>query len=182
MSFYDTSQLIIPQHVVSSPEHNANPAAFLHYSAAQLSLQNLDPDMFLLPKYSTANSFSSMCCPKEQQDLFADGCSVALTGLPLRVTPMQAHQVVSAKPLSPPQPYALAGNVDPFHPEALSGAPAPMSDTLQRLMKEAKTAVAKGIESRRSLPPQPGDDVEITSLGTASAVPGRFRNGTFSPF
>jgi hypothetical protein len=67
--------------------------------------------------------------------------------------------------------------VDPFHPFVASGPD--LEEPVRQAIVEARTAVAAKAEHRLAAgeAPKPGDDLEIFTLGTGSAVPAKFRNG-----
>ncbi|KAI0372022.1 hypothetical protein BV20DRAFT_964716 [Pilatotrama ljubarskyi] len=145
-------------HVVSSKEHTADKIVFGRSALVQAKLNQLDPEMFPIPKYSL----------KPARDFAVVG------GLPpkavLSYRDLQVH-------VRPPRPPAKDGRTkeDEFAPIADSDILPELSSSLQEKFTELKAKVNARI-SRRSPAAQPGDDIVITPLGTGSAVPTKLRN------
>ncbi len=94
-----------------------------------------------------------------------------VSGLPLNNHPA-SRQFISLRPLGKPEEQPLeifAPNLDPFD----SITDATKREEARDAFETAKEAVSA---EEGSYPAQPGDDVVITSLGTGSAAPGKYRN------
>jgi hypothetical protein len=68
--------LSIVQHVVSSPEHNTDPVTFTSAAFNQLRLNQLDPDIFPIPKFSLIH-------PKSIESEFSIIPEIRLLKLPI---------------------------------------------------------------------------------------------------
>jgi hypothetical protein len=81
------------------------------------------------------------------------------------------------RPAGSPEESPLTIGKDPFHPAATADPPLPLPESIRKPLEEAKLSVAAAAEARVGQPRQPGDDVQIVTLGTGSAVPSRYRGG-----
>ena len=94
-----------------------------------------------------------------------------VSGLPLN-NHNASYQFISLRPLGEPEEQPLETfipDTDPFDS---------INDLTKRMEARDAFEIAKEAVSAEdgSYPAQPGDDVIITSLGTGSAAPGKYRN------
>lgn len=89
---------------------------------------------------------------------------------------MHSHNLVEMRPPKPPRTDPLAEEIDPFHVGVSTSTPLALPEPTfakfaeaQKLVQDYK-AVAKPI--------LPGDSVTILPLGTSSALPSKYRNGS----
>ncbi|KAI0674372.1 hypothetical protein C8Q78DRAFT_967526 [Trametes maxima] len=145
-------------HVISSKEHTSDKVVFGKSALVQGKLNQLDPDMFPVPKYNLS--------PARK---LAD-----VDRLPRNATPSQRNVTVHVRPLRAPEIDDKARE-DEFDPLALSGTLPTLSDSVRNRFDEVKAQVNERM-GRGSPAAQPGDDIIITPLGTGSAVPTSLRN------
>ncbi|KAF2769393.1 hypothetical protein EJ03DRAFT_374550 [Teratosphaeria nubilosa] len=142
------------QHIVSSPEHCPNNIALDSAAAATARLRQIDPTRYNIPVHSN---------DAEDASELPEGVHRAVRGLTIQLEPsleVHAKQVV---------PYVdIAATEAEMSPEVL---------------EEAKTArsVIKDLEGETRLwasqnLPKGAADVEVTTLGTGSALPSKYRN------
>ena len=86
---------------------------------------------------------------------------------------MRAHTVIGIRPPRPPLRASDAEVGDLFHPVVVSGGPPNLSDAVRMQFSEAQTCVVNG-----TVPDVAGKDVMVVTLGTGSAVPSKYRNGS----
>ena len=83
-----------------------------------------------------------------------------------------SRQFISLRPLGKPEEQSLetfVPDIDPF--DLINDA------TIREEAREAFEIAREAVSVEEgSYPAQPGDDVIITSLGTGSAAPGKYRN------
>ncbi|KAF5351284.1 hypothetical protein D9758_007983 [Tetrapyrgos nigripes] len=144
-------------HVVASKEYCSNPVTFTSAAFHQLRLSKLDPDIFVIPKYSLT--------PKKDIK--------AIPNLPPSVTPMEANIIASMRPPAPPSKEEFAIELDRFHSADAEGLELPSSTEV--CFNKAKAEVAAFVASG-GRPEMPGGSVRIITLGTGSAVPSKYRN------
>ena len=98
--------------------------------------------------------------------------------LPPNTEPLQLDHQIGLNPITPLQVTPAPGMMDKFKPalEAeITGKHDPnISSALSALFRKVRAEVEADEPSR---PKQPGDDVVITTLGTGSALPSKYRNG-----
>lgn len=94
-----------------------------------------------------------------------------VSGLPPN-THNASHQFISLRPLGNPEEQPLETFVPGLDPFDL------INDEIKQVEVREAFEIAKEAVSAEdgSYPTQPGDDVIITSLGTGSAAPGKYRN------
>jgi ribonuclease Z len=79
--------------------------------------------------------------------------------------------------MTPPTPPTIAtsNHVDTFYPVVETGVK--LTPQLARLFEQARDNVKATIQPQ----PRPGDDVVVTTLGTGSSMPSKYRNGESLP-
>ncbi|KAI0058634.1 hypothetical protein BV25DRAFT_1212589 [Artomyces pyxidatus] len=149
-------------HLVTSRHHIPDPLTFTSAGFSQLRLNQLDAEIFPLPKYNTS----------PRADLSV------VTGLPTNTSILRANTWTEMRPRKPPAAEESIQNRDKFHPAVTSpdllalplatlGRFAEAQEQVQSILAEREKV---GKESR------PGDDVVVVPLGTSSAVSSRYRN------
>ena len=93
---------------------------------------------------------------------------------------MVSNQLVKIRPPAPPQEENSAEIRDRFHPVASSPDPPPLGSRTMELFSQAKNHVEDYVQTGKIRVPK-GADVKIIPLGTASAVPTKYRNGSLTP-
>jgi ribonuclease Z len=98
--------------------------------------------------------------------------------LPPNTEPLQLDHQIGLNPSTPSQVTPPQGLIDKFQPALdakLAGKRDPnISPALSALFRRMRAEV-EGEEPLR--PKRPGDEVVITTLGTGSALPSKYRNG-----
>ncbi|KAI0777745.1 hypothetical protein BD413DRAFT_640429 [Trametes elegans] len=145
-------------HIVSSREHTPDKIVFTRSALVQARLNQLDADMFPLPKYNLTGT----------RDFGSVG------GLPEKATLAYRDMIVNVRPPRPPKKDEKAKQ-DEFNDLASSNTLPELPDTTLEKFKEVQRHVNQR-PGRGSPAAQPGDDVVLTPLGTGSAVPTRVRN------
>ncbi|KIY46216.1 hypothetical protein FISHEDRAFT_48033 [Fistulina hepatica ATCC 64428] len=145
------------QHVVYSPEYSPDPVTFTGAAFNQLRLNQLDSDIFTIPKYSLQGSRPLSDVPS----------------LPANVCMMASHLTTQMRPPMPPQVDHRAS--DRFHPAVSSSEPLGLPPLTVDKFTEAHREIADCVE-RKAVREFPGSDVTIMPLGTGSAVPTKYRN------
>ncbi|KAI0635238.1 beta-lactamase-like protein [Trametes polyzona] len=145
-------------HVISSRQHTADKIVFGKSALIQAKLNQLDADMFPVPKYSMepARSLASV------------------TGLPSNCILSSRNLIVNVRPPRAPTMDDKARE-DEFIDVATTGAPPELADNLLEKFAEVKATVSERV-GRNSPAANPGDDVVVTTLGTGSAIPTTLRN------
>ncbi|KAF9220720.1 hypothetical protein BS17DRAFT_797508 [Gyrodon lividus] len=144
------------QHIVASRRHLPNPITFTSATYSQLRLNQLDPDIFPVQKFS---------CNVEKA--ISDVC-----GLPASTTPMRTNLLINLHPPGPPAQNLDAERYDLFHPAVSSNSTLVLPEPTRTRFAEAQAAV----QSHGAPEGIPGKDVMICPLGTGSAMPSKFRN------
>ncbi|TFK75060.1 hypothetical protein BDN72DRAFT_758625 [Pluteus cervinus] len=145
-------------HLISSDPHLPDPTVFHSVAYSTLQLNKLDPIMFPTPYYRS----------NETQPLSE------VSGLPKLTRPMIANTFVNMRPLKPPVTFTPAECGDLFHPAMISGEVGIPSATQEEFTTaKVNLQVAEEERDNKSFP---GSDVVVTSLGTGSALPSKFRN------
>ncbi|KAF8434881.1 hypothetical protein L210DRAFT_3552991 [Boletus edulis BED1] len=140
-------------HIVASRRHLPNPMTFTSAAYSQLRLNQLDPNIFPMQKYSCT----------------ADQAISIIPGLPSHVTAMQKDMLIN---LHPPRPPLLdAGKGDVFHPAVSSGSPLVLPESTRTSFAAAQSYVAHTEFGETC-----GGDVTVCPLGTNSAMPSKYRN------
>jgi hypothetical protein len=100
----------------------------------------------------------------------------AVPGMPSKASLMQANTLLSIRPQQPPVQETLYDGFDYFHHVIQSPLPLPLPQLTMDRFSTAKAVVQDKAKSG-ILVARPGDDVAVTTLGTGSAVPSKYRNG-----
>lgn len=87
---------------------------------------------------------------------------------------MTSNQMVNVRPAKPPVQLEI---VDLFHPAVSSNEPPPLPASTLKAFSEAKKNVEDHLDSGKVHIPK-GADVKIIPLGTGSAIPTKYRNGS----
>ncbi|KAJ6474675.1 hypothetical protein C8R47DRAFT_986738, partial [Mycena vitilis] len=161
-------------HIISSSETDWDPVTFQAAALQQLKMNQLDPDMFPIPKYSLD--------PKKKLD------AIAIAGLPAHSHPMQQGLQIGIRPVFPPAVDIL---VDPFHAASSSPDDLDLSFPILQAVKRLKNEVSKMdygneyIRLRRTRWGRRAEEYErhrrfaataIIPLGTSGAGPNPYRN------
>jgi ribonuclease Z len=101
---------------------------------------------------------------------------VAASDLPSNTDCMRAHTMIHIRPPRPPLQDPEAEANDLFHPAVLSGEPPSLSDAARTHFSEARARVEEA-----TVPDAIGKDVTVVTLGTGSAIPSKYRNGSYIP-
>ncbi|KAG2141301.1 hypothetical protein DEU56DRAFT_275902 [Suillus clintonianus] len=141
-------------HIIASKDHASDPITFTSAAFNQLRLNQLDSDIFPVPKYSLE--------VKKALDT---------TDLPSNTDCMRAHTIIDIRPPRPPLRDSEAEANDLFHPAVLSGEPPTLSDATKTQFSEARARIDEA-----TVPNVIGKDVMVVTLGTGSAVPSKYRN------
>ncbi|KAF9239242.1 hypothetical protein BU15DRAFT_88045 [Melanogaster broomeanus] len=145
-------------HIVSSRRHLPNPITFTSAAYSQLRLNQLDPDIFPVQKFS-----------HNMENVISD-----VAGLPANTIPMRTNMLVSMHPPRPPAQNLDAERYDLFHPAISSNSPLVLPELTRTRFTEAQAEVHS--HSMPGPEEMPGKDVMICPLGTGSAMPSKFRN------
>jgi ribonuclease Z len=86
---------------------------------------------------------------------------------------MRAHTIIDIRPPRPPLRVSDAEVGDLFHPVVVLGDPPTLSDAARTQFSEARARVEDV-----TMPDIIGKDVMVITLGTGSAVPSKYRNGS----
>ncbi|KAJ3891424.1 hypothetical protein GG344DRAFT_47464 [Lentinula edodes] len=161
-----------PHHVISSPSYLPDPVTFTSSAYQQLKLAQLDPKMFRVPKF--------------EQDTISIGSQIPpspeLPKLPKHTTLLTAHSIIPMRPLGPPQKEDWAAFADTPQGEEWDRFHPAVAKIRNRLLAEAEAeAYGRGSESRfrsrsGSEKERAGKYISVITLGTGSAVPGKYRN------
>lgn len=95
--------------------------------------------------------------------------------LPPNVTLLRSGLNVDIRPPRPPTLDQGCLDYDRFHPVVTGAKPLNLPEHVVQAFADAKEAVAK----LEVTPGQASDDVVVVPLGTSSALPSKYRNGTF---
>ena len=187
--------LNVSQHLIASREYCPDPVTFTSAAFNQLRLNQLDERIFTIPKFSlqAANDISGTDPLIILFNLLIINVS-AIQNLPRSAQPMVGNQIVSMRPFKPP--IIETPVQDNFHPAIKSNEPVPLPHWTARKFRAAKQSVARALRRSRSRSRSVGStrsgsesdsapslrggrDVGVLPLGTGSAVPSKYRNGTF---
>ena len=103
-----------------------------------------------------------------------------IAGLPPSVS-VASLQKIGLRPLA--APVEQESKQDHFHYQVRSAktiAAVPLEPEIEKAFERAKRQIEQVERSNGPRAPQPGDDVIVTTLGTGSAMPSKYRNGTNS--
>jgi hypothetical protein len=93
---------------------------------------------------------------------------------------LTANLVVPVHPAGPPKEGKVSEKHDAFRSMLNGTAPVILSDMVDKALKEAKLRVAAPMETRASEAKEPGDDVQVITLGTGSSVATKLRGGAYT--
>lgn len=102
---------------------------------------------------------------------------MVVADLPSTTECIRAHTIIDIRPPRPPLRASDSEVGDLFHPAAVLGEPPTLSDAVQIQFSEARARVGDD-----SVPDIAGKDVTVVTLGTGSAVPSKYRNGSYICF
>ncbi|RDB18569.1 Ribonuclease Z, mitochondrial [Hypsizygus marmoreus] len=146
-------------HVVASRDYLPDPVTFTSAAFNQLRLNQLDPEIFPIPKYSLS--------PKKILN--------NIPGIPASTHLMSSSQLIPMRPPAPPLNETFAKSGDMFHPAVSSDAPTPLPSLTRERFADAQKNVEDFSKSGKVHVPK-GADVKIIPLGTGSAIPTKYRN------
>jgi hypothetical protein len=90
---------------------------------------------------------------------------------------MRAHTIIGIRPPRPPLHASDEEAGDLFHPAVVLGEPPTLSDAARMQFSEARARIEDA-----TVPDITGKDVTVVTLGTGSAVPSKYRNGSYTHF
>jgi hypothetical protein len=159
------------QHIVGNRRFNLDSLTLTASAVHVRRLAALDAALFKVPKFSTEPIQKLNTGESKHFEGGSPTNNSLVSSLPLN-THNASHQFISLRPLRKPeeQPLeTLVPDTDPFDS---------INDATKRMEARDAFEIAKEAVSAEdgSYPVQPGDDVIITSLGTGSAAPGKYRN------
>jgi len=159
------------QHIVGNRRFNLDSLTLTASAAHVRRLAALDAALFKVPSFSTEPIQKLSTGKSEHFQGSSPADNVLVSGLPLN-THNASCQFIPLRPLGKPEEQlleTLIPGTDPFDS---------ISDATKRVEAHDAFEIAKEAVSAEdgSYPAQPGDDVIITSLGTGSAAPGKYRN------
>ncbi|KAI6010112.1 hypothetical protein EDC04DRAFT_3072447 [Pisolithus marmoratus] len=146
-------------HLVASRRYLPDPVTFTSAAYSQLRLNQLDADIFPIPKFTTSAEMSLE----------------AVAGLPAGTTAMQAGLSVSIHPPRTPVQDENTRKLDLFHPAVCSDSLVKLPDPILSSFSRSR-AVVQSFASNPEADKIPGKDVLVCTLGTGSAIPSKFRN------
>lgn len=100
---------------------------------------------------------------------------VAVPSLPSNVHHLRSGLNIEVRPPRGPVLDQASLNYDRFHPIVTGTTPLTIPDKALRAFEDARVAVAN---LALDTTPKPYDNVTIVPLGTSSAMPSKYRNGT----
>jgi ribonuclease Z len=133
----------------------------------------LDSNIFPVPKYSLEAKKAIDSEFVQISIISLIFIIVVATDLPSNTDCMRAHTIIDIRPPRPPLRDSEAEANDLFHPAALSGEPPSLSDDVITQFSEARARVDEA-----TVPDVIGKDVTVVTLGTGSAIPSKYRNGS----
>ncbi|KAG8683781.1 hypothetical protein FRC08_014079, partial [Ceratobasidium sp. 394] len=149
-------------HLVAGEDISPNPVTFESSAYLSLTLSELDKEMFFTPQDST---------PKLQLSQIA--------GLPENMHVLAPSQVTEMSPPKPPTIKPVAGTNPDLYTKAVAtqqeGHSLLTNEDQKDSFAKAREQVAK-LRAARNTEPSPGDNFRITTLGTGSALPSKYRN------
>lgn len=165
------------QHLIASRQHNSNPIVYESTAVIHARASTLDPEIFRTPYHSLEASVPLSCALHplvNSQSTHRGRFFPALSDLPQNTKDLVQDTEVHMHPPSSPSrsPTAiddaltplLASQCDAAYLNPLAGTYEKAQESV-RLVKESVNTEALG------------KDVVITTLGTGSAIPSKYRNG-----
>ncbi|GLB41597.1 putative tRNase Z endonuclease [Lyophyllum shimeji] len=143
-------------HLIASREHSPDPVTFTSAAFNQLRMNQLDPEIFPLPKFSLSAKKSLESIPN----------------LPATTRLLESSQLLNMRTGAPP---VRQETHDSFHSTIASEKPPALPAKTAEKFADAKKSVEEHIASGKLHVPR-GADVKIIPLGTGSAVPSKYRN------
>ncbi|CUA74010.1 ribonuclease Z [Rhizoctonia solani] len=153
-------------HLVASDDFSPNSISFQSSTHLSSILSELDKDMFFVPRENgTKNDITTIGDISKQLHLLSPGLVTEMT------------------PPKPPVLKLFSGVNGDLHKEDLAiharGESLLSTEDQKDSFTKAREQVSELISSRAH-EPTPGDDFRITTLGTGSALPSKYRNGMIS--
>ncbi|RUP50800.1 hypothetical protein BC936DRAFT_137640 [Jimgerdemannia flammicorona] len=148
------------QHIVGSEDYCAQSILFTSHAIAQLKLSRLDDRIFPIPQYNNI--------PLKLLE--------SLPNLPRNTTPLSnllQFQLEPSPVLSRPEQQSL---FDHHNPKSKAVEILEELHEYKALAIDVRAEVAKIAATVAQREKRPGDDVVITTLGTGSAIPSKYRN------
>jgi ribonuclease Z len=171
------------QHIICSSDHNPDPLTFTSAGLSQLRLNQLDPEMFPLPHYSTTPPKELSCASCLLQPLTRFRSHPFVTSvvprLPPRCTPMQSNSYVDIRPPRLVSIDPVLTEKDKFHPAIAAETPPSLAPVTIEKFTKAQNAVATHLAELDGNVPKAGDELIVIPLGTNSAISSRYRNGDY---
>ncbi|QRV81873.1 beta-lactamase superfamily protein [Ceratobasidium sp. AG-Ba] len=149
-------------HQVAGEDFSLNSVTFESSAYLSLTLSELDKDMFFVPQESPPEIELSQ-----------------VQGLPKNTHVLVANQVTEMSPPKLPTIKAVPGNHPDLYQNALSthrkGRSLLTTEDQRNSFAKAREEVAR-LKPSHGKSPTPGGDFRITTLGTGSALPSKYRN------
>ncbi|TCD68735.1 hypothetical protein EIP91_009881 [Steccherinum ochraceum] len=146
-------------HIVSSRQHAPDPATFTSAAVNQLSLGQLDSQMF----------------PPHHYRLESLNVVSGASSLPSNVHPFRTGLVVDVRPARAPALDEAIAKYDRFHPVAAGDTALVIPEDVKKAFEEAQ-AVATGLPVKLLDSPSATENALVIPLGTSSALPSKYRN------
>ncbi|KAG9033520.1 hypothetical protein FRB95_014699 [Tulasnella sp. JGI-2019a] len=151
-------------HLVSGERYSPNQVSYTSSATAQLQLSELDSEIFRVPRHSLV--------PLDDIE--------SVSGLPPQTTVLRHDVEIKMSPPSAPQPPSHVGE-DTFQPALLLAKESSTDETNPFADDYARArAIVKDAQRLRDVEDggvaMAGHDVVITTLGTGSAMPSKYRN------
>ena len=185
------------QHLSGDQTILGNPTTFNSAAAMAIKLSLLDPIIFRRhdttpPSPDQTRAFPNPSHRRTDPSIDADPL---LYIVPAHVTPVAATQRVSILPRETPHPIGttakmadkprsypadLVDRLAALSPAELEADLQPAAPLFVEEVRKARETVAQ-MEALGGRPIQPGDDIEVITLGTGSSLPSKYRNGESYP-
>lgn len=154
--------LLIKQHLVAQTDEFSNRATFNSACWNMLSMSLLDDQIFSIPHTLDVDTAAPSLPPNT---------AVLKPYHNIGMYPAAAPQILEPRPSDTPFPTTSAG---------LEEAKLKVRESMAEYaaaVDAAREAVRNEIAHRTQIRPGPGDDIVVTTLGTGSAIPSKYRNG-----
>ncbi|KAG8779155.1 hypothetical protein FRC12_024609 [Ceratobasidium sp. 428] len=149
-------------HLVAGEDISPNPVTFESSAYLSLTLSELDKEMFFAPQENKPKFLLSQ-----------------IKGLPENMHVSAINHVTEMSPPKPPTLKPVAGANPGIYQRALStqqnGQSVLTNEGQKDLFAKARNQAAQ-LQATKTIDPGPGGDFRVTTLGTGSALPSKYRN------